>query len=348
MSFTLLMTCVGGELAPFLIRLLKESPRHDIKVIGVDARADAGGRHFADAFAIVPLGTDARYVDAIGDLVTAHKVDLVLPTSDEEALALSRTRERIEALGCTVACADHAALAIFSDKVLAYRRMAELGLPAPDWRAAETLDELAEAVDELYRAHGELVVKPAVARGGRGVTVIRSDITGTQTIEGGREIHADHDSFLREHLAGYAGQLPALAMQRLVEPVHDLDMLAWKGRPVRVVPRRRVDSARPNEGHTIVGNPDLIDLGRRIIEGFDLSWLYDCDIMYDRDGRPGVLEVNPRQSGSVSATIAAGVPLLDDLVSLAKGEAVPEIDIPVGRVVVPFKGIGVSHAGAHG
>ncbi|MCH8815936.1 MAG: hypothetical protein IH957_12765, partial [Chloroflexi bacterium] len=96
MSFTLLLTCVGGELAPQVIRYLKSSRRHDVKVIGVDADENAAGRHFADAFAVVPRGTDPQYVEAIAELAAKHGADLVLPTSDEEALAMSQSRDALE------------------------------------------------------------------------------------------------------------------------------------------------------------------------------------------------------------------------------------------------------------
>ena len=124
-----------------------------------------------------------------------------------------------------------------------------------------------------------------------------------------------------------------------MEPVFDIDMLAWQGAPIRVVPRRRVDSALPNEGHTIVGNNDLIELGSRLVEGLGLSWLYDCDVMYDSRSKPCILEINPRPSGSMAVTVAAGVPLIDDVISLAKGETIPDVAIPVDRVVVPYKAV---------
>ena len=156
---------------------------------------------------------------------------------------------------------------------------------------------------------------------------------------GGREVHMDHATFQSKYLQSYTEDFPVIVMERLVEPVYDIDMLAFEGKPIRVVPRRRVDSALPNEGHQIVDNQDLIDLGRKIITGLDLSWLYDCDVMYDGAGKPIVLEINPRPSGSVSVCIAAGVPLIDDLISIATGGNIPEIDIPAGRMVIPYKAL---------
>ncbi len=344
MSFTLLLTCVGGEFSPEVIRTLKASPRHEITVVGVDARADAVGRHFVDAFALVPRGDEAGYVEAVAEIAGRHGVDLILPTSDEEALAMAAGRQVLEGAGHRLACADVETLRTVANKAQAYARLEAIGVPSPVWRQADSLEALEAAIDAVMESSGEAVVKPAAGRGGRGVFVIRRDLSGAQPYHGGREIHLDRASFTREHLAGCAEHLPAVVMERLVEPVFDIDLLAWEGRPVRVVPRRRVDSALPNEGHTMVGNADLVALGTRLIEGLGLTWLYDCDVMYDQGGTPRVLEINPRPSGSIAATIAAGVPLLDDMISLAKGEAVADLEVPVGRVVIPFKSVGVSGA----
>ena len=86
-------------------------------------------------------------------------------------------------------------------------------------------------------------------------------------------------------------------MSKLKEPVYDLDMLDWKGRTLRVIPRKQFNSAVPNDGHIIVKDHNLIELGKKIISKFKLSWLYDCDIMYDQNNIPQILEINPRPSG---------------------------------------------------
>ena len=272
MTFTLLLTCVGDEFAPQVLRTLRERSRHDVAVVGVDVHENVVGRHFVDHFATVPPGDDPGYVDAIAGLARLHDVDVILPKSDEEALALSEARDRLESGGCQLACADISVLRVFENKAETHRRIAEMGLPVPDWRSAESLDELAAAVEAMLDAHhGEAVVKPAVARGGRNVCVIRADISGSLQYQGGREVHLDAATFRRDHLDGFARQLPAVVMERLVEPVYDIDMLAWQGQPVRVVARRRVNSAAPNKGHTIVDNADLIELGEKLIKELGLS-----------------------------------------------------------------------------
>ena len=126
-------------------------------------------------------------------------------------------------------------------------------------------------------------------------------------------------------------------MNKLKEPAYDLDMLAWKGRPLRIIPRKRFHSSIPNDGHIIVNNQNLIELGKKIISKFKLSWLYDCDIMYDQNNKPQILEINPRPSGSIIVSICAGVPLIRDLLFLSKGLKIKKLKLPFNKRIISYK-----------
>jgi hypothetical protein len=195
----------------------------------------------------------------------------------------------------------------------------------------------------MYHDKGiDIAVKPTVDRGARGVFILSKFHKArlkTYHFTEQREIHCHYQTFLSDIQGSseMANQItfPLILMERLLEPVYDIDLLAWRGGPVYVVPRKRVDSAIPNRGHTIVDNPLLSELGRSIISRFNLSWLYDCDVMFNKNGDPIIIEINPRPSGSIAITQAAGVPIVESLLSLAQGRAVPRKDIPYGTIVVP-------------
>ena len=40
--------------------------------------------------------------------------------------------------------------------------------------------------------------------------------------------------------------------------------------------------------------------------------------MLDKNSEPVLMELNPRASGSLYASLAAGIPLIDDLISMSK------------------------------
>ena len=112
--YTVLITCVGGDLAPQMIQQLKNSKRHNVKVVGVDANNDAIGKFFCDEFSLVPYGNSPEYVQSIKALVDLYNVDLVIPTSDEEAVTLSHSKDLFD--NCVIACVDSDMIDVLTDK----------------------------------------------------------------------------------------------------------------------------------------------------------------------------------------------------------------------------------------
>ncbi len=331
----MLVTAAGGMLAPLNIRLLREGRRHDVWVLAVDHRVDAVGRYFANEFAQVPAGVDAGYSAAVLELVTKHKIDLVLPWSDEEALSLAADRAGIEAVGSRLACAPLATLRKMSDKAETYDLLARGGIEMPAWALVDNADTLVATTEKFASQHGEFAVKPVTARGNRGTVVVRRDVKGAHPFMGSRELHMDFDTYRRDHLA--STPFPALVMERLFSPAYDIDVLAQDGRVLRAMPRRRLNPAGiPFAGGVLTPTKPLLDLADRITHLLNLSWLYDYDLMTNASGVPVPIEINPRPSGSIAAAILAGVPFYDDLISLVRGEPLPEIVMPQSAAVIPY------------
>jgi biotin carboxylase len=344
-TFRILVTAAGGALAPVNIRLLKESRRHTVWVLGVDARADATGRYFADAFAQVPDGSDREYAASILALIEQHRIDLVLPWSDEEALALAAQREPIEARGTILACAPLSTLQTMSNKAATYELLTRAGIAMPSWIKVDSREALRSEIQRSEREHGEFAIKPVTARGNRGTLVVRTDIEGVHPFMGSRELHMDIATFRRGYLD--ALPLPAIVMARLFAPAYDIDVLTHEGKLLRAMPRRRLNPAGiPFAGGVLTPTPPLLDLADRVTQAFGLSWLYDYDLMTDGSGRAVPIEINPRPSGSIAAAILAGVPFYDDLISLAKGEPLPKVTVPSDVAVIPYTDCRVVPAGA--
>jgi len=106
-----------------------------------------------------------------------------------------------------------------------------------------------------------------------------------------------------------------------------------------VIPRQRINPLFPNMGHKILGDKKLITLGRKLIRSFNLSWLYDCDVMFNDKKEPVIIEINPRQSGSISVSIAAGYEIFKNLLKLhSKGKIIQEKKIH-SLTIVPYKSL---------
>lgn len=335
MTFRILVTSTGGALAPLNIRLMKQCREGQVWVLAVDQREDASGRYFADHFKQVPAGSEAGYAAEISALVSEYDIDLVLPWSDEEALALAASRESIEKNGAILACTHLETLQVMSDKARSYELLASAGIKIPDWSLANSVDDLTSVADDFFRNHGDFAVKPTQARGNRGTVVIRKDVVEAIPYLGSRELHMNYDTFRRDHMADMV--FPVMVMEKLVPPAYDIDILAKDGSMLRVMPRRRLNPAGvPFTGGVLEPKSDLLELASLITSTLDISWLYDYDIMTTQDGTPVPLELNPRPSGSIAAAILGGVPFYEDLIALAKDEPLPQISFQGDTTVIPF------------
>lgn len=339
-NINIAMTCTGGELAPEFIKAMRGSERFNVTILAVDGNPNAIGQHFANDFRVVPMGDADDYIDTMLSLVKEFKLQAIIVGSDGEALALSVDRERFKEEGCAICCPDPEVLALLANKASTYERLAAAGVPHADFTTANSLSELQTNLLAFHERYGEMVIKPAISRGGRDVFLIRDDIENEQSYNGGREVHCTLAVFQAKYQKRMASLFPVVVMQRLYEPTYDIDVQTWQGKPVNVIPRRRHNPAGiPFEGSTISTDEKLLELGRKASTVFNLSWLLDVDVMCTKDGVPVVLEINPRMSGSCAASVHAGVPLFDNLMAFALGEEPVTFTPEDGTVVASYKSL---------
>lgn len=343
-TFRIMLTCAGGDLSAQLIKSIQDIDCFDYTV---DVIATDAGEQKPVAFSLcefsykVPFGDHKDYIPTMLDIVKDKNVDLIVPRSDEEALSLSKNRKQFEDLGCQVACMDYQTLEIFSNKAKTYQKLEELGIPVAAWKEVSTTADLKNTIDQMTNDHGAVIVKPSISRGGRNIYYIARDANIDHSdYQDNPEIafirYNDLQSIRLEDEFGH--QFPVVVMQPLYRPVYDLDMLAWEGKAISIVPRRRVQSDYPNAGHLVLDDSHLVTIGEEIIEGFNLSWIYDCDLMADKDGIPYPIEINPRMSGSIAVSLVAGSRLFELLIKILNGDAVKRqsIDHMNGKTLLPM------------
>jgi carbamoyl-phosphate synthase large subunit len=144
-----------------------------------------------------------------------------------------------------------------------------------------------------------LFIKPRGGRGGVGAVVARTRRE--------REFFLDYvaDPVIQEYLTG---------------PEYTIDVLCdFNGRALSVVPRERVvvRAGVIDRGRT-VNNPDLIDLAVACTRALPFVGPINVQCRI-HEGRPTVFEINPRFSGGIPLTIAAGADFPEMLLNLHAG-----------------------------
>ena len=89
-KINILITCVGGTMMPQLLKEIRRKSKYNLNIIGTDVKKEAIGKYFCDHFETLPNGKESHYSKELLSIVKKYNVDLVIPTSDEEALIISK------------------------------------------------------------------------------------------------------------------------------------------------------------------------------------------------------------------------------------------------------------------
>lgn len=250
--------------------------------------------YVADRAYKVPMATEPSYVDALLDICRIERIGLLVPTIDDELTRLSQASSRFLAEGVRVAVSPADATGACNDKYETSRLLGARGIAV----ARTWLPELLPTPAPL-----PLFIKPRLGRGSVGAYPVRSE----------REL----DFFL--------DYVPDPVLQPFLDgPEYTIDVLSdFTGTVLAIVPRERavIRAGVVDRGRT-VRDASLMALGMDCARAIGAVGAINiqCRIVH---GVPTVFEVNPRFSGGIPLTIAAGADFPWLLVQLARGRRVP-------------------------
>jgi carbamoyl-phosphate synthase large subunit len=248
--------------------------------------------YVADRAYQVPLSTDPGYIEAIDRICRAERIGLLIPTIDDELTRFADAAPGLSAAGVRVAVSSIETTRACNDKYETARVLSAAGLPvAPTYLPADVPPHAFP-----------LFIKPRFGRGG----------VGAFPIANSRQLRFFVDYVAEPVLQPY-----------LDGPEFTIDVLCdFDGVPLSVVPRERVvvRAGVVDRGRT-VKDPRLIDLGVACARALDAVGAINIQCRVTAQG-PVIFEINPRFSGGIPLTIAAGADFPAMLVQLARGRRV--------------------------
>jgi carbamoyl-phosphate synthase large subunit len=286
---TLLRTAAGS---PPTVTQYKAFRALGCRIVAADCDPASVGFHFADAAYVVPRVGAPDYLERMLAVCRRESVDLFLPALDEELALCGAHRERFADLGTRLLLSGPRALAVCADKLAMYECFRSLGIPTPRTAAA------ADYREGLFPAL-PLVVKPRRGRGGAGVHLARS--------------HAEAAFFAR-----YVED--AVVQEALAGVEYTLDVLATPDSQVAVFsPRQRLatESGISSKGLTH-WREDLLGPVRTLVKALDMVGPLNFQCFVADGGEVAFTEVNARLAGTAILSQAAGVPLFEGILDLAR------------------------------
>ena len=76
---TIMVTASGAPGTAALLRALRENGEREVRLVGTDMSDQAIGRHLADAFHVVPAGSDPGFADAMLEVARSEGADALRP-----------------------------------------------------------------------------------------------------------------------------------------------------------------------------------------------------------------------------------------------------------------------------
>jgi carbamoyl-phosphate synthase large subunit len=280
---TVLVTGAGGPAGVSVLLALRKAGH---QVVAVDASPEAVGLRLADHGAVLPFADDPSFASELCALARRHSVTAVIPTVAEELVALHGVIDALDEVGVRHWLPDPDAIESCTDKWRFHERTSGGALPMPETGLASALG-----------VPGPWVVKPRQGRGSR-------------------DIHLTDDE---AELPSLIARVPeAMVQHRLSGKEFTVDaMVDQDGTLVAAVPRWR-DETKAGisvRGETFT-NPAVVagvgtllsTLGLRgpaNIQGF-----IDPSPLSRWEHGLAFTEVNPRFSGGLPLTLAAGCDLV--------------------------------------
>jgi len=264
------------------------------KVVTTDMNTLSPGLYFSARHYLVPLTTDERYIPSIKSICFKERIHLLGPTIDDELPTFGALAESFLAMGVRVAVSGNEVGAICNDKHRAMQFLAGKGIAVPRTWLPHELD--------FGRLSYPLFLKPRQGRGSVGCHFIANE----------RELRffLDYvpDPVVQEYLPGREFTIDVL--------------VDFNGRVISVVPRERlvVRSGVTDRGQTW-HNLGLIDLGVRVAEALKIRGPANIQLKWHAD-KGTIFEVNPRFSGGIALTIAAGADFPAWLIEMRLGRRV--------------------------
>lgn len=338
----ILLTCIGGFFGLDLIRSIKMDPELPVHLIGLDANPNVVARHYVDAFYSISSTTDnlKSYAEELLDICIKEAVQVLIPSADEEVLAVSAYLDNFRAHGILCTVEPYETLLLLRDKIKTFDKLKSAGLHLPIYQSILSIDDVNHFAALVGYPENPFILKPNTGRGARGLFVVDPSVQHLEKGYEARGYEIGNVEMFQQLAENQPDRLTNLmAMELLQGNVHDVDCLSNDGTPVCIMVRERLTTnqfSRGVEGHEIIENELMKEFVTKAINILNFNYCNDFDFLLLKDGKPGLIEINPRWSGSVVSGIAAGVNFPNLLIRKTMGLPLPEnISIQTGVKCYP-------------
>lgn len=321
-----LITGAGAPGAFGLIKMLRKSSEVN-KVFGVDIKSIVSNIYFLDEFRQIMQPSNPKYLQNLLKIAVEKKVDLIIPIVTKELEILSNNKELFKEKGIELLVSDPKILSKANNKKLMLETLKNNTVRVPKYFAVNSVDDLIDSSKKLGFPKKTICFKPSVSNGSRGFRIIDQNIDKLDLLFN----HKPNSTYITMNevidILGTNEFPELLVMQYLPDEEYSIDVFAENGNVIIAVPRLRLEV---KEGisvkNKLIYDEILVDYCRSIVRALDYDGFLGIQIKYS-NGKPYILEINPRIQGSTVTSLATGINFADIMIkrSLGKDFKLPKI-----------------------
>jgi carbamoyl-phosphate synthase large subunit len=293
----ILITAGGTVTAQSVIKALRADSREHFIVAG-DMDPLNATKAFVDGFEVLPPASAPNFADRCLDVIRQHRIELMIPLIVErEFLPLAQRRTDFSDAGCNLWVPAEETIRTIGDKLRFAEFLSRIGVQGPWTRE--------------YAPHLEISEFPVYLKPRKG-----SGSVGTQRIE---SIHSLHEAA--------KGRTDLIVQQAVSGPEFTVDCFAAEpGRVVAAIPRERIliKAGVSVKGRTY-HHKEIEDLTSYVVEKSGIVGPANVQGMLCADGGFMIIEMNPRFSGTLALSTAAGINYASLLLDCVEGKPIPDL-----------------------
>ena len=338
--YRILITCVGGHFSYDVVNALKKTPDFSSYILGVDVNKNID-KWFLDKFEIVPRADVSVkiYINKLLSICKKYKINIVIPCSENETIAISKHENLFRKKKILTSISSYNTVMNINDKAKLYETLKKNNVDICKWKKVDSFEEADLAISDFIYSSSKILLKPRFSSGSRGILLIDEKINSYKPFLPDRFCGTGSWKAIQNELTTRNTSLDRYLMMPFFSgKTYDVDCIAQNGKLVTAVPRLRLYKnpfSPTNQGCVIKNDKKIIAYCKKIIEVFKINGACDFDIVIRDDNKPQLLDASCRFSGSVSASINAGINIPSQLIKVLKSKKIKKYKLQDGLKLFP-------------
>lgn len=216
---------------------------------------------FTNDFIQLLPGNDKNYCDDLLSKSLENRISLIIPNSDEEAIALMKNKQLFVDRGIEVAVQDEKYLKIFNTKSALYDELASHNFRVPFYKTFKKREELDEILRNSNYPELPYLIKLNQGRGGRGIFLLseNSEVNKDKLQLINRQ---DFESLLDD-------KTEYMIMDYIDGYIYDVDVLCYHDGTPFFSPRKRFNNVTKYfSGNEFSDNEKLLEYAKRCLQSY--------------------------------------------------------------------------------